>query len=435
LANFVERGRELGSTGPHWSRALRRSGRQRIEQVGLPTTRDEDWRTTSLKALAATDFVPAALGPDPRLEWKLPAVADLGLGGPRLVFVDGHFAPALSSLGPEVPGLWVGSLGRALDEIPDRVRPYLLRRDPTRAGAFDALNAAFHEDGAVVLAQAGANAAVPVHIVFAASGGGRTTAIHPWNLIVAGSTVRLQVVETYVGPQDAVYLTNAVTDVVADDGAHVEHHRVQLEGSSAFHVSSVHGRQTRDSRCVLHQFDLGGRLVRHDVDAVLDGEGSDCRLHGLYLTDGEQHVDNHTVLDHARPHCASRELYKGILAGASRAVFCGRIVVRPHAQQTDARQSNRNLLLSAGALAHTRPQLEIYADDVKCTHGATVGRLDEDAVFYLRSRGIAEAEARNLMIAAFAGEVLERVDLDPLREELERAFAARLPRADDTGRP
>jgi Fe-S cluster assembly protein SufD len=261
----------------------------------------------------------------------------------------------------------------------------------------------------------------------------RPTAAHPRSVIAAARGSRLQIVESHVALNGGVYLTNAVTDLFVADGASVDHCRIQLDSPRAFHVSGVHSRQTRDSRCTLHNLDIGGRLVRHDVVSILDGAGADCRLNGLFLTGEKQHVDNHTVLDHARPHGSSRELYKGILGGRSRAVFNGRIVVRPDAQKTDAKQSNPNLLLSAEALAHTRPQLEIYADDVKCTHGATIGRLDEEALFYLRSRGIAEADARHLMIASFAGEVLDGISIEPAREELERIVAARLPRVAGRG--
>jgi Fe-S cluster assembly protein SufD len=219
-----------------------------------------------------------------------------------------------------------------------------------------------------------------------------------------------------------------VSDAFVGDGAVLRHLRLQLQGPRALQVSTLGCRQARDSRYAAFAFDLGGRLVRHDLGAVLDGEGADCRLWGLYLTSGEQHLDHHTVLDHARPHGGSREVYKGILDGRSRTVFNGRIVVREGAQKTDAKQSNPNLLLSAHALAHTRPQLEIYADDVKCTHGATVGRLDEEPVFYLRTRGVPEAEARNMLIRAFAGEVLDSVPNDVVREYLARAVDERLAR-------
>jgi Fe-S cluster assembly protein SufD len=270
-----------------------------------------------------------------------------------------------------------------------------------------------------------------VHLLFLSRGGERPAALHPRVVLVAEPGSRLCVVETHAGlpDGDAPYLSNPVTDLHAGEGASVEHYRVQLEGPRAFHVSALHGRQARDTRCLSLNVDLGGRLVRHDLGWVLAGEGAEARLDGLYVTRGDQHVDNHTVLDHASPHGTSREVYKGILDDRSRTVFNGRIVVRPGAQRTDAKQSNPNLILSGGALARTRPQLEIYADDVKCTHGATIGRLDEEAVFYLRSRGLDDLDARQLMLLAFADEVLASIAPAALREPLQAAVAARLPRA------
>jgi len=271
----------------------------------------------------------------------------------------------------------------------------------------------------------------PLSLVHLTAAGAEPVATWPRSLIVAGRASSGAVLEWFLpgAPQPSGrYLTSAVTEIHVEDGAHLQHHRLQVEGSAAFHLGRLHARQARDSRFVSHNFDLGACLGRLDSSAALIGEGAWCQLNGLYVLDGEQHVDNHSVLDHASPHCESRELYKGILAGASRAVFHGRIIVRPGAQKTDAKQSNPNLLLSADALVHTRPQLEIYADDVKCTHGATIGRLDTDALFYLRSRGIGAAAARRLLVEAFAGDVLDRVEEQTLREWLAGTIAERLRR-------
>jgi len=424
LDRFVERA--AVAAGPDWVRALRRSALQRFDALGLPGPRDEKWRTTNVAAIGVTEFAPAS-PPGTRIGDRLPAAANVDLGGPRLVFVDGYLVRELSTGGEAADGVWAGSLTHALETIPERVRPLLARRSPDGLEAFDALNAALAEDGAVVLAEAGVEAGPPVQLVYVSTGDRGPTASHPRTIVAADRQARLQVVETHAGLDGEVYFTNAVTDVVAGDDARVDHYRIQLEGPAAYHISNLHSRQGRDSRLSLHNLNVGGRLVRHDVVSVLGGEGADCQLNGLYVTGEEQHVDNHTVLDHARPHGSSRELYKGVLGGTSRAIFNGRIIVRPDAQKTDAKQSNPNLILSRGALAHTRPQLEIYADDVKCTHGATVGRLDDEALFYLRSRGLSGTDARNLMIASFAGEVVERLELPALRDEVERLLAARLP--------
>ena len=219
-----------------------------------------------------------------------------------------------------------------------------------------------------------------------------------------------------------------MTEIVAGENAHVEHVKVQMEGDAAWHIATIAAHQSRDSRVVSHNVSLGALLARNEIGSRLDGEGAECRLYGLYLADGSQHVDNHTWLDHAKPHCPSWEMYKGVLFGTSRAVFNGRIVVRPDAQKTDAKQSNRNLMLSDGATVHTRPQLEIYANDVKCTHGATIGRLDEAAMFYLRTRGIAADRARDLLIRAFADDVLAKIGIPELRAVLADALDGRLAR-------
>lgn len=425
---------KLAAAGPDWLRDLRTRSLARFNEIGFPTSRLEEWKATSVAPIATTDFVTAAAAAPRRTAPELPDLGALDFGGPRLVFVDGRFADAAStpranSADTKTGGTWIGPLAEALESIPDRLRPHLTRRDPSTLPAFDALNCAFAEDGAVVLVGDDVDAGPPIHLVFLSTRSERPTANHPRTLIAAGRGSRLRVVETFVGLGDGVTLTNAVEDIVAGDDSSVEHYRIQAESPGGFHIATQHSRQTRDSRCSMHNIHLGGRLVRQNSIAVLDGEGAHCQLNGLILTRDRQHVDNHTVLDHAKPHGDSRELYKSILQDESTTVFNGRVVVREDAQKTDAKQSNRNLLLSSGALAHARPQLEIYADDVKCTHGATIGRLDEDAVFYLRSRGLSEAEARNLMIGAFAGEVLEQIEIEALRAHLEQTVAQRLRRA------
>jgi Fe-S cluster assembly protein SufD len=423
LASFSERERELALRGPAWLGELRRRLRRRFDELGLPTTRDEAWKNTSLAALAATDLRPPASS---GVSGRLPAQAEPDLGGPRLVFLDGRLADALSRPGAPGDGLRVASLAAALHEMPERLRPLLEREDPGAGAEFRALNGALGEDGAVVIVGDGVSFEQPVQLTFLAGEAGQATTVHPRTLVVVGRNSRLTIVESYAGPQDRPYFTNAVSEIVVGDGASVEHYRLQLESEQAFHVSSITSRQGRDSRYTAHNVNLGGRLTRHHVRAIFEGAGGSCELFGLSLTRGSQHVDNHTLLDHAQPHCGSRELYKSVLDGRSRSVFSGRIVVRKDAQKTDAKQSNPNLLLSATALAHTRPQLEIHADDVKCTHGATIGQLDEDALFYLRSRGIAASEARALLVRSFAGEVLERAAHEPLRAWLGRRVDERL---------
>jgi Fe-S cluster assembly protein SufD len=413
---------------PAWVHALRQRGSQRFGELGLPSPHEEDWRNTNVAPLAEIAF----RSPDPAADREappadLPAIARGVAHGPRLVFLDTRPAPGSADGDPGPGAVWIGSLRRALATIPDRIRPLLEPAEPAVWPPFQALNTAALGHGAVVLVPPGLELAEPILVLYLATGAQPPVACHPRTLVAAGRGSRATVVEIYAGCGAAgPYFTNAVTQVSVADNAALDHYRVQLEGPGAFHVSSLLSRQTRDSHYASHSVDFGGRLVRHDVVSVLDGEGSHCQMNGLYLTGGAQHVDNHTVLDHVRPHGDSRELYKGILDGNSRTVFNGRIVVRPGAQKTDAKQSNRNLLLSSGALAQTRPQLEIFADDVKCTHGATIGRLDDEALLYLRARALPRQQARDLLIGAFAGEVLDTMRLRPLREALEREVAHRL---------
>jgi Fe-S cluster assembly protein SufD len=427
LAGFAGLERELERRDPAWLVELRRASLARFEALGFPSTRLEAWKQTSVAAIAGARFRPAEPGPAPSLD-GLPLAAPHGDGRLRLVFVDGRLDRGASTTGGLPPGLGLGGLAATLAADPTALASLLGARTPAEAPAFRALNGALFEDGAVVRLDDGVELAEPIELLFV-SRGTTGAASHPRTLIVAGRRSRARVIETFLGLGDGSYLTNAVTETVLGDGASVDHWRLQLEGPAAFHIADVHSRQGRDSRYRQCSVQLGARLARHDVTALLDGEGGWCRLDGLVLAHGEQHHDNHTLIDHARGRCDSRELYKCVLGGASRTVFHGRIVVRPDAQRTDAKQSNPNLLLSGAALAHTRPQLEIYADDVKCTHGATIGRLDEDSVFYLRSRGVAEGEARRLLVAAFAGEVLEPIEPELLRSRLAQAVSARLAEA------
>jgi Fe-S cluster assembly protein SufD len=428
LAPFSSLESELARREPEWLRNLRRSALERFAETGLPTTRDEEWRTTSVKPIANARFRPAA--GRAVAESDLPRFAREDREAYRLVFVDGRVAESLGSPGPAPGGVWVGNLAQALERDAERVREHLTRRDPAEPTAFAALNTAFNEDGGVVLIDDGASLDRPIHLVYCSTGSDdpdQATASHPRTLIAAGRSSQAEIVESYLGRNGGLYLTNAATDVSLAERSELRHYRIQMESDGGFHVCAVHCTQGRDSRYFGLSLDLGGRLVRRDLLAALAGEGANCELDGLYLTRGAQHVDNHTTIDHQQPRCYSREVYKGVLGGDSRAVFRGRIVVRPGAQQTNAEQSNPNLLLSDAALVHTRPQLEIYADDVKCTHGATVGRLDDTAIFYLRSRAIPLEQARELLVSAFADEVLDLVRSESLRQRLKAVVTARMP--------
>jgi Fe-S cluster assembly protein SufD len=424
LAAVMADGR--GEGAPAWVSQLRRRGLARFDELGLPTLRDEDWRFTSLEPVASGSF---ALGHGEASavdRARLDAFAIPDLTGPRLVFVDGRFAPSLSRIGALPAGLTVGSLAAAAREQRELLEPHLDRLAGTRSEAFAALSSAFLEDGLFLHAADDVVLEGAVHAVYVTSPG-VPSLVHPRNLVLVGRRARVAVIEDYVSLDETATLTNAVTEVVVSDGAACEHYVLERENDAAVSVTTLHAEQGRDARFHSHSALLGGALVRNNVYPVLRGEGGWCLLNGFYVPRGTQHHDTFMVVRHAAPHCDSRQFYRGLLDDRSRGVFSGRIVVHEGAQKTDAKQTNRNILLSDEALIDTKPQLEIYADDVKCTHGATVGQLDPDAVFYLRARGIPEPTARGLLIFAFVNEVVDRMEVQPVRRELRRILKARLP--------
>lgn len=416
LAAFAEHRSRLAGAALPWLARSRADAIARFAELGLPTTRDEDWKYTSVAAIERRAFA-LAVGA------SLDAVAEQAVarhaleGTHRLVFVDGHHVPRLSRLGALPAGARIGTLAAASGAADDRLAHALGEADARATDGFAALNAALWSDGAWIELAAGVALDAPIHLLFVATRGG--IASLPRNLVRAGDGAAVTLIEQHVGADDADYLTDAVTHIVAGAGARVAHTKLQQEGRRSFHIATIAAEQGRDSRLVSHAFAFGGRLARSAIATRLGGEGCDARLVGLYVGDGRQHIDHHTSIDHAQPRGTSREFYKGVLDGAARAVFNGRVIVRPDAQRTDALQSNRNLLLSDDAEVDTKPQLEIWADDVKCAHGATVGQLDADQLHYLRSRGIAAADARALLIRAFAADTLDDIDHAALRARLE----------------
>jgi Fe-S cluster assembly protein SufD len=340
--------------------------------------------------------------------------------GYRLVFVNGFFAPHLSSTAG-LTGL-CQNLGSVAGAHPERLE-HLAQHAAYEDNAFTALNTAFLQDGCFLQVPAGKVVERPIHLLFLSTATTAPTVSYPRNLIVVGNGSQVTIVESYIGQKDA-YFTNAVTEIVAGENAVIDHYKLQQEGLEAFHVATLQIHQSRNSNFSSHFVSLGCGLVRNDVNAVLDGEGCECTLNGLYMGRGSQHVDNHTFIDHAKPHCTSHELYKGILKDRARGVFNGKIYVHQDAQKTDAKQTNQTLLLSDDAVINTKPQLEIYADDVKCTHGATVGQLSDEALFYLRSRGIGQEAARGLLTYAFANDIIGRIKVAPIRARLEEVLLA-----------
>jgi Fe-S cluster assembly protein SufD len=411
---------------PAWLGPVRRGGMDRFAETGFPAARDEEWRFTPVTAITQSEFAPAP----PPTAIPREAIAPFAFGHPEwplLVFVDGRFDAALSSV-PSLPGgARAMSLAEAIAAGDETVARHLGHHAPVEASGFTALNTAFIHDGAFVHVPPGVELAAPVHALFVASGATEGTAAHPRNLIVVEPTARASIVESYVAlAPGRRYFTNAVTEVSSGEGAWTEHTRIQRESESAYHVGLTHVDQARDSHYRSFTLAMGGAIARHNLHVRLNAPNIETLMYGLYLTRGDQLVDNHTAIHHDHPGCNSWEVYKGVMDGDSRAVFNGKVFVRPEAQKTDAKQTNRNLLLSDGARVHTKPQLEIFADDVKCTHGATVGQLDDVALFYLRSRGIGQAAARTLLTYAFAAEVVEEVALEPVRIELERLVRERL---------
>jgi Fe-S cluster assembly protein SufD len=415
---------------PAWLRGQREEAIARFQERGFPTVAEEEWRFTSVAPIARAAFRRPAPGEGSGV--RTADVAAFGFEGAfeghQIVFVDGRLAPGLSSITPE-DGLQIGGLADLLSREPERLQSHLGRVVSDGASPFADLNAAFLEDGAFVFIPPGLAVDKPIHLVFMSSRrtGSAPTISHPRTFVIAGRGSQAQVVESYAGVPGAAYFANAVTEIVLEDGAGLDHYKVQRESDAAFHVGFMAVAQGRASRFKSHSFALGGRLARNDVRQLFAAEGGECELNGLFAVAGEQHTDTHTVIDHAHPHCTSRELYKGILDGRSRGVFVGRILVREGARKTDAHQTNKNLLLSREALVDSVPQLEILASDVKCKHGSTTGQLDPAALFYLRSRGIPEAAARSLLVCAFASDVVGRVRVPALKAGIERHLREHLP--------
>ncbi|MDQ6785026.1 MAG: Fe-S cluster assembly protein SufD [Actinomycetota bacterium] len=416
---------------PAWLTEARRAAFEWVAEHGFPTLKDEDWRYTRLGPILDIPFEPAAAGMGHRLSSSTIDELAADLGGTRLVFINGHFAPELSSLAELPEGATVTNLASVLAEEAERLEPFLSRPFGPHHHAFTALNAALAEDGAFVHLRAGTTVDEPIQLVFFSDAAAAPLVSSPRSLVLAGPGSQVTIVETYVGVPGEVYCTNAVTEVVLEEGAQVEHYKVQDESETAFHLALVDVRQGRGSRFSSHSVALGSSIARHEVRVGLEAEGAEVSLNGLYMPRGDQHHDNPILIEHAAPHCTSRQLYKGVVDGRGHGVFNGHIIVHPGAAGTDASQTNKNLLLSDHAEVDTRPRLEILADDVKCTHGATVGRLDEDAVFYLRSRGVPHLAARGLLICAFANEMVERLRPEPLRSRVEKLVAHRLATGDD----
>ena len=404
---------------PAWVQSMQRGAFERFASLGFPTTKNEDWHYTSVAPIAEEEFTPLIVKSGDVHRAHLTPFTFGATDWLTLVFVNGRYAPELSDVAKMPAGVHVWDLASAWTRAPnvvDRVG----RIATYDAHAFTALNTAFMYDGAVVQIDKDVEVARPIHLLFVTDALAAKTVLHPRNLVLVGPRAKATVVESYVSPGDAIYFMNAVTEVSIAAGATLQHLKVQRESHRAFHVGTIEACQAKDSHYQSFSFSTGAALSRTNVYTTLDGEGSGATLNGLYMLDGGQHCDHQTQIIHARPNCFSRELYKGILDGRSHGVFNGKVFVHPIAQKTDGKQTNKTLLLSDTAHVDTKPQLEIFADDVKCTHGATVGQIDQTALFYMKSRGVDAVTARKLLTYAFAADVLETITVDAVREGLER---------------
>ena len=414
-----------GAEAPDWLTGLRQGAIDGFRQSGFPSTKDEEWRFTSVAPIARGGF--AAVGKPASL-----SLADLSpyLFGhpewPRLVFVDGQFDRSLSMLATD-PGLTVTTISEALAADSQFLERHFGRHVRPDETPFTALNTALARDGAVVRAARGTESAVPVHLLFVSSAAVDGIVTYPRVLVVADELSRFQVVESYVSlSNETRYWTNAVTEVSMGAGSWLEHGRIERESEAAYHIGFTHVNQARDSHYRSFSLAMGGAIARHDLHTRLGASNGEALLYGLYLGRGDQLIDNHTTIYHDQPNCRSWEVYKGVLDDRAHGVFNGKIFVKPEAQKTDAKQTNRALLLSDSARIDTKPQLEIFADDVKCTHGATVGNLDPMSAFYCQSRGIPSDVARRMLIHAFAAEVLNEVTSEPIRAALNQLVHERL---------
>jgi Fe-S cluster assembly protein SufD len=415
---------------PGWLRSARQVALEWASVRGLPTLKDEDWKYTRLGPLSAAHFERMEPGTGHRFSSAFIDSLTFDAQCTRLVFVNGLFVSALSSLTTLPEGVRVTNLASALDERDAGLEQFFSHPFDEYDHAFSAINTALTEDGALIRVPAGTIVAKPIHLVFLTDAQGSRIVSNPRSLILAGADSRLTIVETYAGTTGDVTCTNAVTQVILDEGAQVEHYKIQDEPDTAFHLALLDVRQGRDSRFSSVSVALGSKIARHEVHVRLQDEGAQVSIDGLYLPSGDQHHDSPVLIEHAAPRCTSHQLYKGIVDERGHGVFNGRIIVWPGAQGTDASQTNKNLLLSEHAEIDTRPRLEIFTDDVKCAHGAGVGALDEEALFYLRSRGLPVEEARSLLTYAFARQMLNRIEPASLRSELETMVARRLSTVD-----
>lgn len=429
---FHELIEKVSGSEPSWLRAIREQSFAQFERAGFPTVQQEEWKYTNVGPVAKTKFKPVIAANGTGLS-KGAALAPFTYEETRnsvFVFVNGIFRADLSSA-KSLESINAIALDKALQD-PDYepvIRESLQRNAAENQNSFALLNNALFAGGLFVRIPRGVEIETPIQLQFISEAieGETAAAAFPRIVIVAEANSAATIIESYgASDNDDSYFTNAIVDLVLDEGAHFRHYKVQREGARASHIATTRAALGRNAVYDTTTINLGAALSRHDINVTMDHEGASCSVDGLYMVDGNQHTDTHSVIDHRQPHCTSHQLYKGILDGKSRAVFNGKVFVRHGAQKTDAQQTNKNLLLSNDAQIDTKPQLEIYADDVKCTHGAAIGQLDEDEMFYLESRGINPALAKNMLTYGFAEEVIEKIKIESIKRELDEAVLNRL---------
>ncbi|HRK30464.1 MAG TPA: Fe-S cluster assembly protein SufD [Tepidisphaeraceae bacterium] len=423
LKQFTDFDTQLKTAGPAWLGELRQRGVNRFHKVGFPGARDEDWRHTNINPIVRGSFDLAAAG-SPELAESLVQKYSFGEDAAvELVFLNGHFSAQFSKLGKKCAGVTIGSLAKAAENSAEMICPQLGQHATIESSPFVALNTGVISDGAIVHIARNLTFEGVIHLLFVNTKPATNPAVsHPRVLVVAEDNVGVAIVETYAGDSGR-YWTNAVTEIVCGKDCRIDHNKFQQESRNAYHTAVQHVRLDRGAQFVSHSTTLGGLLTRNDLICHMAGDGAYATLNGLVILSGEQHCDNHTLLDHAMPNCPSHELYKHVLDGAATAVFKGKILVRKDAQKTDSKQNSKGLLLSDRATFNAMPALEIYADDVKCTHGSTTGPVDDEAMYYIRSRGVSLEAARHLLTYAFAADVTRRIKVEPVRRRIETFMA------------
>jgi Fe-S cluster assembly protein SufD len=406
---------------------LRKKALTSFQDLGYPTTKHEEWKYTNISPLIEYDFeisepyLPGKLKQKDIEKYQFQDIKDR-----CLVFVNGHFAAELSNTKGITEDIEILPLKQVIDKNPDLISSHFGKYASIVDQSFVSLNTAFLQDGAFINIPVGVCSEKPIHLLYLSVPEEKPLVSFPRNLVIAGRSSEVTFIETFASTKEGIYFTDTVSEIVLNENSKVERIKIQIESDSAYHIAALHAVLERDSRFIDHNITLGGVLSRNDINSKFMGENGYCELFGMYSGNQKQHIDNHTTIDHAIPHCESYELYKGILDENSEGVFNGKIFVRPDAQKTNAIQSNNCILLSDQATIDTKPQLEIFADDVKCTHGATVGQLNDDAYFYMRTRGIEKSNARKLLIYAFASEVVDKITFEPVREKVLGWFSDKL---------